>query len=216
MGTVTKQIKVGAVVSWIITSRILFFTITGALCNWIFFITKIIGVTKYAFHPWTWGGTGLFLLYLVLFLVGFPIAYFFISKGYAILKAIEYVYTENKPAFYEFLTERFINSYEVGGTGKTMMEKSDKLNTWIAKQPWALAWMYRFLLEIVPLVPAFVETANEIPINKANTEQISAKLAQKLDKNIQEQVIDAHKIWVWGLIAINVLLATIYSNYWAS
>ncbi|MEO1434210.1 MAG: hypothetical protein AAFV80_01650 [Bacteroidota bacterium] len=72
--------------------------------------------------------------------------------------------------------------------------------------PFPLNWGMNYLLRRVPLKESFDEVAEEVPLKHENADLIGAKVFEKVDEYIEQDVIQGGLGRFWILFGINLLL----------
>ena len=115
MSLISNSIKLVAKSTTAFLSSLLLFILGGLALNLFLIINfpALCGETSYCALYW---------LAVVLFVPGFVILYALVGYKYAIQRVIQVVYSQNKPAFYNYLTEKLTNYF-------TAQQKTNPNNT---------------------------------------------------------------------------------------
>ena len=144
-----------------------------------------------------------------MFLAGFPILYFWLGKKHAVDKGISLIYNNAKPALYGVLNT-VVSSLVLGNEFSKELDDSEGdvtnaknyFNNIDEKIPTEL----RGLFKKVPIHEAVKEVSEEMEFSKENLSQIQTRVNEKVDRQIKRNLTYSSPIWMWLLLALNILL----------
>lgn len=144
-----------------------------------------------------------------MFLAGFPILYFWLGKKHAVDKGISLIYNNAKPALHGVLNT-VVSSLVLGNEFSKELDDSEGdvtnaksyFNNIDEKIPTEL----RGLFKKVPIHEAVKEVSEEMEFSKENLSQIQTRVNEKVDRQIKRNLTYSSPIWMWLLMALNILL----------
>jgi hypothetical protein len=200
------------------TRRILAPFFFGIALNWIFAFVVMFGWLRSI----SIANSLPAMLLITLFFIGFPFLYFWLARGYAIKKGLEFIYEESDKVVSKavgMVVSTAVNSSEKldnlgifkGGSGKKKGVKKavdfiQQLEMIEDKLPRPIRRILKFVLERIPLKDFLVEIGEEMELSSANLTEIQPKVQEKVDKYVVEELIGANLNWFWGLVIINGLV----------
>lgn len=211
MSAVKNILQTGLQSTWAYTSRLVGIVALGILLNIIFFFLipdrcqlsldkSYIYVLKNCFPAFVIG---------LLFLVGFPIAYFFVAQQYAIQKVIETVYIKHKDEFYEYLTDNLIKftnnnkslagSLQAGNVLHSFFKKLDNL-------PFIFRIVVKYLSKKIPLIEIAEQVSQQANFTQGNTQAAAKQLSDKAQSHISDELLNANKLWLILLLIFNIMV----------
>ena len=200
--------------SWVFISRLIFIIGGGILLNWGYFAyaTFLLYQQTFTEEVSLKSLTALlpFLLIIVFFIVAFPLLYYYVAKPYAVIKAIAYIYQQNKVYLFEYLVHKRLEyldqlSKKKPGATARIEAFSAKTVKHMQNIPRPIRVFFSFLLNQIPFVPVLTEIKKEVDFKRENIHIISQKLSEKLDHHIQDEILNAGDWLVWGLFAGNII-----------
>ncbi len=203
--------SVGATFSFIL--RVLLPFLFGIILNALFALVFLTAWLVYTENYYS----GIFTVVLFgIFLVGFPLLYFWLARGYALKRCLEYIYDSS-----DFVTSKVIGVFTeaviksddaidkspqfvgqgIRGVG-TIIKKLD------IKVPRAFQWTLSRFFKKIPIRKTFQEIGNDIALDVQNLSIIKERVELSVDNYIKEEIIGASKGWFWFLVVINLVAMT--------
>ncbi len=171
----------------------------GIAVNWLFALSAF-----FIIKPLT---TWLIGILVVGFMIGMPLAYFFIGKTYGIRRGLYFIFIEKKVALFEYIIYKILNSAkEKVLSQQTLKDRLTNSKTWLAHLPKPIRLLTDFLLSKVPFNEILLEIAKNQDINKENITAISEIIAKKLDEKTPLNLIAPSPKLIWTLVGINLIL----------
>lgn len=217
MGFINTSVQY-AKIAFSYTRRILAPFFFGIVFNWIFTFVVMFGWLRSI----SVGNSLLAILLIVLFFVGFPFLYFWLARGYAIKKGLEFIYEESNAVVSKavgLVVSSAVNGSETldnlgifkSGSGKKKGLKKavdfiQQLEMIEDKLPRPIRRILKFVLERIPLKDFLGEIGEEMELSSANLTEIQPKVQEKVDAYVVEELIGANLNWFWGLVLINGLV----------
>ncbi len=206
-------IRFGVGITWQVVSRILFFTFLGVVFNWVlfFFLPDMCDLQQSQ-----QGGMMAYVEELIsdcffsfaiglVFLLGFPIAYIFLSYKQSLQGGIYYAYVKNKATFYKYISDRMLAFVENKQTGnKSVVQLAGNFLEKLDNVPFVMRWIIRFLKDKIPFVEVLEKMSADIEITPDNSEEVAFRLAKDADTYIEDELLKPDLTLVWLLIGINV------------
>ena len=150
------------------------------------------------------------LVCFLMFLAGFPILYFWLGKKHAIDKGIGLIYNNAKPALHGVLNT-IVSSLVLGNEFSKELDDSNaedinKTKDYFRNIDQKIPIELRGIFKKVPIHEAVKEVSEEMEFSKENLSQIQMRVNQKVDKQINRNLTFASQIWMWLLMALNVVI----------
>ncbi len=192
----------------------------GITLNWLFAFIFLIGWIQ----TMTAGNSIPALVLGVLFFAGFPFLYFWLARGYAVRKGLEYVYKGSEGIVSKAVgmvvsasinsSASLQNSGIFKGKGKNSGGVKGAMN--FIKQieeklPRPIRYILKFVLEQLPLQSIVMEIGQEMALTPDNLEEIKPKVQEKVNDYVVNELIGADLSWFWILAVIN--LGVIYLSW---
>jgi hypothetical protein len=184
----------------------------GITLNWLFAFIFLVG---WASAASLWNSAPALLL-MAAFFAGFPFLYFWLARGYAIRKGIEYIYKGSESVVSSAVglvvssavmssdNVESSNIFKKGASGG--VKKAGAFIKKIEeKLPRPIRAILRFLLEQLPLQNMIVQVGEEVALKSENLEEIKPKVQEKVDTYVVETLIGADLSWFWILAVLNVI-----------
>jgi len=144
-----------------------------------------------------------------MFLAGFPILYFWLGKKHAVDKGIGLLYNNAKPALHGVLNT-VISSLVLGNEFSKELDDSEgdvsKAKSYFNNIDQKIPIELRGIFKKVPIHEAVKEGSEEMEFSKANLSQIQMRVNEKVDRQIKSNLTYSSPIWMWLLLALNILL----------
>jgi hypothetical protein len=201
-------------IAWDYTKRVIAPFFFGISINWIFALIFLLG----SLGSISLENSAPRLVLLAVFIAGFPFLYFWLARGYAVKKGLEFVYKGSEGIVAKVVSvvvsltindssdvqnsNIFNKKNAVKGAISFIQQINDKL-------PAPLRRILCFVLEQVPIQALILEVGKEIALTPDNLEEIKPKVQEKVDAYVVEELIGADLTWFWGLAAINVILMVV-------
>ncbi len=157
-----------------VVQRVLLIAAGGAAVNWLFAVVLFI-----ALSGWTFAKVA---LVVIVFLLGFPVAWLLLGKTYGLRQGIYDLATKHKIALFEYLI------YQLTATAQAKTLDNPKLQQgllqsrqWLSGMPAPVRWVMRTLIRHLPLNEILRDTIQNREITEANLTMISRLAAQRLD-----------------------------------
>ncbi len=154
------------------------------------------------------------LIATALFFVGFPFLYFWLARGYAIKKGLEYVYKGSEGIVAKavgLVVSTSINSSDKVENSGIFKKKNQAVSGAVSfikqlseKLPGPIRRILRFVLEQVPIQAMILEVGDQIALEPENTEKIKPLVQEKVDDYVVNELIGADLTWFWMLAAANL------------
>ena len=150
------------------------------------------------------------LVCFLMFLAGFPILYFWLGKKHAIDKGIGLIYNNAKPALHGVLNT-VVSSLVLGNEFSKELDEENtedinKTKDYFRNIDQKIPTELRGIFKKVPIHEAVKEVSEEMDFTKENLSQIQMRVNQKVDKQINRNLTFASQIWMWLLMASNILI----------
>lgn len=144
-----------------------------------------------------------------MFLAGFPILYFWLGKKHAVDKGIGLIYNNAKPALHGVLNT-VVSSLVLGNEFSKELDDSEgdvsRAKNYFNNIDEKIPIELRGIFKKVPIHEAVKEVSEEIEFSKENLSQIQMRVNEKVDRQIKSNLTYSSPIWMWLLLALNVLL----------
>ena len=145
-----------------------------------------------------------------MFLAGFPILYFWMGKKHAVDKGMGMLYNNAKPALHGVLNT-VISSLVLGNEFSKELddenaEDIEKTKDYFRNIEDKIPVELRGIFKKVPIHKAVKEVSEEMDFSKENLSQIQMRVNEKVDKQIRRNLTYSSPIWMWLLMALNILL----------
>lgn len=161
-------------VCFAVVRRMLLIAAGGAAVNWLFAVVLFV-----ALSGWTFAKVA---LVVIMFLLGFPVAWLVLGKTYGLRQGIYELATTHKIALFEYLI------YQLATTAQAKTLDSPKLQQgllqsrqWLAQMPASVRWVMSGLVNYLPLNEILREVIQNQKLAEENLTAISRLAAQKLD-----------------------------------
>ncbi|MGB0864436.1 MAG: hypothetical protein ACPG19_08450 [Saprospiraceae bacterium] len=194
------------------TRRIIAPFFFGITLNWLFAFLFLVG---WASAASLWNSAPALLL-MAIFFAGFPFLYFWLARGYAIRKGLEYIYKGSEGVVSQVVglvvasavtssdNVESSNIFKKGASGGVK-----KAGTFIKKieekLPRPIRAILKFLLEQMPLQNMIVEVSEEVALKSENLDEIKPKVQEKVDIYVVDVLIGADLSWFWILAVLNIV-----------
>ncbi len=190
----------------------------GITLNWLFALIFMVGWLRSI----SVANSVPALLMAALFFAGFPFVYFWLARGYAVKKGLEFIYQGSNEIVSKAVgmvvstainsTEKIDNLgiFKSGNGSKQGVQKPknfiQRLEEIESKLPRPIRHILHFLLERIPFKAFLTEVGQEMELSSSNLEEIKPKVQEKVDTYVVEELIGANLNWFWALVIINVLV----------
>ena len=189
----------------------------GIILNWIF---SIFFLGQW-FGDVSWWNTIPTLLLMVLFLAGFPFAYFWLGRGHATKKGIEVLYKGSHPIVSKMVglvVTKVVKNSSKASESTVFKKKGVKKTGEILKQidakvPRFVKWILSFILIQTPIQSFLVEVGKDIELKPENLPIIIPKVQEKVDTFVVEELIGVGLLGFWVLVGINVVVMVL-ASWW--
>jgi D-alanyl-lipoteichoic acid acyltransferase DltB (MBOAT superfamily) len=157
-----------------VVRRVLLIAAGGAAVNWLFAV-----VLFFALSGWTFAKVA---LVVIVFLLGFPVAWLLLGKTYGLRQGIYELVTTHKIALFEYLI------YQLTATAQAKTLDNPKIQQsllqsrqWLAQMPAPVRWVMSGLIRYLPLNEVLWEAIQNQRLTEENLTTLSRLAAQKLD-----------------------------------
>lgn len=190
------------------TGTVALFFVVGGILNWAYSLRILFDL-----------GDGSFLLKVLLaliFLAGFPFAYFWMGKSHAINIGLNQIYSSNQGFFEGIVTKitsGVINKTS-GGSGITggIINSAVGVAKTTQKLPTPIKWVLNFFLTQIPLMEAITKAKTEVEFTSDNANVAGSKVFEHVNEYVKDELLDTGLMWFWILLAINI--AAIVLSYY--
>jgi len=162
------------------------------------------------------------LLFLVVYLMGAPILYFFIAKTYGVLAGIHYVVSTRQAFIWRYVLKQQFKRMERDGLldtdgnvsgGEQFMAYTKQYIKTLPGVPWALRQVLRAILFLVPFHDALAETLTEIRAETQGRAMSSEEVAERLTPRLADEAtrlaFDPTPLWFWLVVGGQTLLVVL-------
>jgi len=188
--------------------------LTGGLLPFLFAVVFNILFSLVFLGAWLDGASladsPLAIVLFGMFLAGFPILYFWLGKKHAIDKGIGLIYNNARPALHGVLNT-VVSSLVLGNEFSKELDDSNaediqKTKDYFRNIDKKIPTELRSIFKKVPIHEAVKEVSEEMEFSKANLSQIQMRVNEKVDRQIKRNLTYSSPIWMWLLLALNILL----------
>ncbi len=188
--------------SWVGISRLVFIILGGFLMNlaFLFFLPDVC--------PGEASRCGWSYLLGALFLLGFPILYFFLGQKYAIQKVIHHAYVKNKANFYEYFTKKMTHYIQKKkddpNEPDSWLDLATNFLDKLDDVPWLLRIVIRFIKARIPFTEVMTKISKDVDLENKSVSQAAVEIAQEADEYIEDDLLEPGSMLLWGAFLLNV------------
>ena len=164
------------------------------------------------------------MVMIAIFCVGFPWTYFWLARGHAIKKGLEFLYGGSQGIVAKVVglaVESAVASKEKGQDGQVFKKGKKKgvakAGSYVKKVqekvPRPIRMILVFILEQLPLKHMLMQVGEEVTLKSDNIEEIKPKVQEKVDSFVINVLIGADLLWFWLLTGVNLLLMFVAVRY---
>ena len=170
-----------------------------------------------------WPTLPLVLLFFALFLIGFPLIYYWLAKKHAVKKGAALFYQTSKPLTSKAV-EFVVSSYVMGNTavekgpkiiGDKIKDAAYYIQNMDDNVPAPMQKALKYLLEQVPIMSTINGLSGKMELTESNLPAINQEVNKSVDQYIQKEVIGASMIWFWALLIVNIAIMILAWMYLA-
>lgn len=228
LGTI---LKTGATAAFQVTTRAVGFGALGLVLNGVLAIVlwpAIWGLTEMSgggMGGHGGGGVGVVLLAVVFWksllallvlLVGFPVAWFFVGQKHGIQVAIRHIVAERKAFLVEYLIRRLAAKLQTpalaervnrSGLRATLNEVLPGYLSKLDNMPWSLRKLFRWVVGRLDVQGFLLGIVDEKQLRTVDADALCDAAAQKANQLIDEKLLSASPTLLWVLAAVNAAVA---------
>lgn len=212
MSQVAHIVKFAAKTTFVAISRVVLIIVLGIVLNLtlLFLLPDMCNLTR--------GEAGLMdyigqiaqgcsgtLIFGLLFILFFPILYYFIAQKYGVQKALQYAYVQNKNFFYEYFASKV--------TGIIANKKLPQ-NTWVSATarlldkmdnvPFIFRWILGFLKDKIPFASIIEKIVAKTDLSNLPPKEAAVKIATEADQYVEDELLQPDPTLFIILIILNL------------
>ncbi|WP_448517852.1 hypothetical protein [Rhodoflexus sp.] len=189
-----------------IVRRVVWIAAGGAVVNWLFAF-----VLFFVLSGWTFVKVALVML---VFMLGFPIAYLLLGKTYGFRKGIYELVTVHKTALLEYVMYQLLTTAQTKTLDNRKIQQGLlQSRRWMEGMPAPVKWVMRMLKSYLPLSEILQEAIQNQKVTEENLTTVSRLAAQKLDARTEISLLQPSPYPLQGLAAGNLLAMIIASFF---
>ena len=188
--------------------RIILPFVIGILLNWIFALVFFINWLGDA----SWDSSISTILMTVLFLAGFPFAYFWLGRVNALRQGAAGLYKSGHDTI-EKLVGNITKAAVVGSqttglggvfAGDKVKDKKGFIKSLEDKLPGPIRFILSFILEEIPIAAALKEVSETTELKKENLPTIQPIVQRRVDEFVEARLVGDSITFFWILVGVNV------------
>ncbi|MFK8101911.1 MAG: hypothetical protein AB8G15_05295 [Saprospiraceae bacterium] len=199
--------------------RVLLPFLLGMIANIIFAFIFLGGWLNGA----SWAGSIYAIVFFALFLVVFPVFYFWMARKYVMMRGLALLYDNTQGLIASVLgtvVQAVVSSKEglsnsSAFAGKTLNGVSDYVKNSAVGSNRSLKAGLKFLLERAPIFASLSRISESMDLSVENIPAIQTEVQKDVDEFIQEELIGGSSMWLWLSLLSNLGLMYVAWQYFA-
>ncbi|MCS7018449.1 MAG: hypothetical protein RMJ87_07215 [Cytophagales bacterium] len=181
-----------------IVRRIAWIVAGGTSINWLFVLIMFITLSNWTVIK--------FVAIVLVFVVGFPIAWLLLGKTYGLRQGIYELTTTHKTTLLEYIMHQLLTAVQAKTSDNPKIQQSLlQSRQWFVGMPAPVKWVMSALVNYLPLNEVLQEVIQNQKITKENLIVLSRLAAQQLDARTNIGLLQPSPFPLWVLAAGNLM-----------
>lgn len=166
----------------------------------------------YVFSYWI-----IWVLFVILFLVAFPILYIWQIRALAIVDTVRFLWANYRDEIIDITIDKTIDRWKNTQQNVLKFEPVQYINSLRSQFPWVVRWVVDYILEEFPLLKKIPEILQEVDLQNPDHGVIKQQILFRLQAYMSTEKEPSFGSGIWKLIAINIILLAIlywFLHYW--